>query len=493
MMTRGPGTPAPGRAARLVVRVDHARGGLALDVVLYAAGAVFAGLTAANASLPPHRAWGHVAVVGYAAATVVALAQAVLVRRRRFAGTPARALVTGAAFVATAVLPMLLEAVARAGGRVDRAQEEVGVVESGGVRLVHTGTPYLSHDAIAALPPGQRLDAYLPYQPGMALYGLPKALAGTAWWTDARVWFTATLVLTVSAAVWMLRGRATGGDDARANGRRDAALVRAVQAATVFPICALTIATGGDDMPVLGLSLLAFAYAARHRYAAAGIAIGVAGALKLFAWPVALVLIALAAADRAGGTGPGPMTGRAPSVDRARQVALFRAANWRAALRCAAGAIGLPVLVLIPAFAVNRGAAVENVVRFPLGRGLVRSPAASPFPGHLIADGMPGGHAVATVLLVAAACAIGGWLVWRPPGDAGQAAAIAAWGLLGAILLIPATRFGYLLYPVAYACWVPALRPTTGRSVPTLGATATRATDPPTGAQLSSSREPPSA
>jgi hypothetical protein len=106
---------------------------------------------------------------------------------------------------------------------------------------------------------------------------------------------------------------------------------------------------------------------------------------------------------------------------------------------------------------------------------------------------VPGGHAVATVLLVAAACAIGVWLVWRPPADAGQAAAIAAWGLLGAILLIPATRFGYLLYPVAYACWVPALRPATGRSVPTLGATAAVAADPPTGAQLSSSREPPSA
>ena len=35
--------------------------------------------------------------------------------------------------------------------------------------------------------------------------------------------------------------------------------MRAVQAATVLPICALTLATGGDDLPVLALCLLALA------------------------------------------------------------------------------------------------------------------------------------------------------------------------------------------------------------------------------------------
>src|SRR6185369_12579820 len=43
----------------------------------------------------------------------------------------------------------------------------------------------------------------------------------------------------------------------------DPGLLRAGQAATVLPICALTLATGGDDIPVLALSMLAFAYAAR--------------------------------------------------------------------------------------------------------------------------------------------------------------------------------------------------------------------------------------
>ncbi len=283
----GPGATAragaaSGRFGRAVAGINHARGGLAVDIVLYGAGALFAGLTAANASLPPHRAWGHIAVWGYAAAALVAVLQAVAVRRRRFAGTSARALVTAVTFVATAVLPMLMETVQRAGGRLDRAQEEVGVVESGGVRLWHTGTPYLSHDAIAALPPGQRLDAYLPYQPVMALFGLPRAIGHAAWWTDARVWFTLTLIVTVAWAVRLLRRsdrrgpgrhpRFAGHD--RTDDVRDAALVRAVQAALVFPICALTIATGGDDLPVLGLTLLALAFAARGRHTAAGVTIG---------------------------------------------------------------------------------------------------------------------------------------------------------------------------------------------------------------------------
>ena len=460
----GPGSTvagaASGRIGRIAASINHARGGLAVDVVLYGAGALFAGLTAANATLPPHRAWGQIAVWGYAAATLVAVVQAVAVRRRRLAGTSTRAIVTAVTFMATAVLPMLVEAVQRAGGRLGRAQEEVGVVESGGVRLWHSGTPYLSHDAIAALPSGLRLDAYLPYQPVMALFGIPRAIGHAGWWTDARVWFTITLVITLAWAVRLLRqdrGRGAGRDSTAAgygpaDDARDAALVRAVQAATVFPICALTIATGGDDLPVLGLTLLALAFAARGRHIAAGVTIGVAGALKLFAWPVAVILVVLAAAD-------GWRRRRVPasgSADRAGS--LFSTADWPTALRCAAGAIGIPVLVLIPPFIVDRGAAIENVIRFPLGRGIVKSPAASPFPGHLIADNVPGGATIATALLVLAAVAIAGWLVWRPPTDAGAAAAIAAWSLVAAIVLIPSTRFGYLLYPVAYACWVPALR-----------------------------------
>jgi hypothetical protein len=49
-------------------------------------------------------------------------------------------------------------------------------------------------------------------------------------------------------------------------------------------------------------------------------------------------------------------------------------------------------------------------------------------------------------------------LVRRPPRTAAAAATIAGLGLLVAVLLLPATRFGYLLYPLVLLLWVPALR-----------------------------------
>src|SRR5262249_15643135 len=127
-------------------------------------------------------------------------------------------------------------------------------------------------------------------------------------------------------------------------------------------------------------------------------------------------------------------------------------------VRYALGALGLPVLSLVPAFLVDPGAAVENVLRFPLGRGLVGSPAESPFPGHLIAADVPGGHTIASALLVLAGLAFAVSLVRRPPRDAAGAALLCAAGMLVATLLLPATRFGYLLYPIGYAVWAPALR-----------------------------------
>ncbi|MEV1145096.1 glycosyltransferase 87 family protein, partial [Micromonospora sp. NPDC049799] len=211
-------------------------------------------------------------------------------------------------------------------------------------------------------------------------------------------------------------------------------VLRGVQAATVLPVCALTLATGGDDLPVLALCLLALAYAAVDRPGRAGIAVGLAGALKLFAWPVALVLIVWGLTRRAG-------------------------------LRVAAGALGLPAAALLPVLLVDRDALVENVLRFPLGHGLVTSPAQSPFPGHLIATALPAGRAIAAGLLLAAGLAIAVRLARRPPRDAATVALICGYGLLAAILLMPSTRFGYLLYPLAFLVWASAI----AAPVPSIG------------------------
>jgi hypothetical protein len=224
-------------------------------------------------------------------------------------------------------------------------------------------------------------------------------------------------------------GRSTGAGERGRGGQP--ALVRALQFATVLPICALTLATGGDDLPVLALCLLALAWCAIDRFGAAGVAVGAAAACKLFAFPVVAVLAALAIA-----------TGRGR--------------------RLLPGALGLPILVLIPPLLVNSDAFVENVIRFPLGHGIVQSPAQSPFPGYLISTGVPGGRYIAAALLVAVAAAIAVVLVRRPPRTAATAALFCGYGLLAAILLMPTTRFGYLLYPIALLVWAPALRNPTG-------------------------------
>jgi Glycosyltransferase family 87 len=180
---------------------------------------------------------------------------------------------------------------------------------------------------------------------------------------------------------------------------------------------------------VLALCLLALALAATGRTAGTGFAAGAAAALKLFAWPVVLVL-AVHAWTR----------------------------GWRHLGRFAIGAVGVPVVTLAPALLVKPDAVVENVLVFPLGRGLVTSPAQSPLPGHLVATSLPGGRAIAIALILAAGVAIAIWLFRRPPHAAASASLICGYGLLTAVVLLPSTRFGYLLYPASFLVWASALR-----------------------------------
>ena len=72
---------------------------------------------------------------------------------------------------------------------------------------------------------------------------------------------------------------------------------------------------------------------------------------------------------------------------------------------------------------------------------------------------MPSGRYIALALLVAAGFVIAAYLASHPPRDMGTVAWVCAIGLLAAILLLPSTRFGYLLYPVAFVFWAPCLEP----------------------------------
>jgi len=156
--------------------------------------------------------------------------------------------------------------------------------------------------------------------------------------------------------------------------------------------------------------------------------------MKLFAWPVLVVLAFFA----------------------------WRRAFW-------VPAIAIPVLAMLPSVILDAHAVAENVINFPTGHGLVISPAASPLAGYLLAQHVPGGRILALVLLGFAAAVIGAYLLWRRPRDVAAVANLCAVGLLVAILLMPATRFGYLLYPVAFAFWAPCLKNGSAEQEPEVG------------------------
>jgi len=362
---------------------------------------------AATTGYQAHRVWGLIAAAGYTAG-----AGASLVVPERW-----RAWLAGAVFALTGLLPLVVLLVRRANGVPWSAQPEVLVVERSAHLLLDHGTPYAD---LGGLSRPASFEDYTPYLPGMSVFGLPRALLGgdslAGALTDARV------VFALSAAALLLVGLAML--------RLASPPARAIQLVAALPATTLALATGGDDLPVIALLLLALACCHARRPGAAGLAGGAALAMKLTAAPV-LVVIGLA---------------------------LLATTGRRACLLFAAVALALAAAVVLPVALVAPGQLVEHVLRYPAGLTEVESPAASPLPGHLIAQLGPAGRVVALALLAMAVLAIIGWLARRPPRNAAQAADRAAVALLVAMLLLPATRFGYLVYPLALAGAAVALR-----------------------------------
>ncbi|WP_097875570.1 glycosyltransferase 87 family protein [Streptomyces sp. ms184] len=347
-------------------------------------------------SLGPHRVWGATAALGY-------LAAALLAARGRSPRT------AGAVAVAGAVLLPLLWLLA-----VDRAQLEVRVVARSAGLLLTEGTPYLQHPVVP--------EDFNPYLPGMAVFGLPEAVAGPGPLTDPRLWMGAAFLGALTLAL-------------PAESRR--APLRWIAAC---PLVALPLAVGGVDLPVAALMCLGLALAGRGRAGAAGAALGVAAALKWTAWPaIPVVLALLAVSSRSAGH----------SADRA-------------AARCGLVALLTAAALVLPAALRDPGAFRAHVVDFPLGLTDAVSSAASPLPGHLLATHVPGGRTLALLLLGVSALLLALSLLLRPPATAADAAARLALGLLLAIAFMPASRFGYLVHPLVLAVWA-AVRETPGR------------------------------
>lgn len=337
-----------------------------------------------------HQLWASDAVIGYVVGALALLALPV----RRWLPTPAHGhwLVIGLLVVGTTVIPLARQVVDGV------ANPEIPILSEAADRWLSVGTPFPTGAELASQ--GGGVNAYNVYLPLLAAFGLPSALFGRSPVTDPRVYLAVTCF-----AIFLWLGR-------RASWR--AALF------VISPAVALQLASGGTDIPVLGFVLIGLVLAGQDRYGGAGAAMGIAAGFKVLAWPaVAIVLILV----------------------RAR-------GGWRALARCAGTVAAVLVPVLGVPVLVDPAAFVVNAIKLPLGFLPVKLTAESPLPGHLLSQEGPAGQVVALALLGGAALAIGAGALRRPPRDAAAAARWIALGMLVAVLLAPATRYGYLVYSI---------------------------------------------
>lgn len=400
-------------AASLVDDVPAVAGGrrwvgVRWDRVYWSVCAGFALTLAVVTTIPEHRVWGGCAAVGYGVAALLAARTL-----RAWSRGGAIATVVGSVAVPLAVLMV-----------VGASQPEVGVVEHSADLLLGSGSTYG--------PNPQGVNDFNPYLPGMAVFGLPHALVGRPL-GDARLWFAGAFLVTMALAARHVANRAGHTSTGRTHNPNTALLLAAC------PAVALPLAVGGVDLPVIGLMCLALALAGRGGSGTgAGLAMGATAALKWTAWPLLPVGLALIAVT----------TGR------------------RAAVRAGVTALCVAALVVVPVALVDPRAFTEHVVLFPLGAADVTSPATSPLPGYLLATYVPGGRTLAVAALMVTAVAVAVSLVVRPPRTVVAAADRLALGLGLAMCLMPATRFGYLVYPLLLVVWF-----RQGRTTPVTGFT----------------------
>jgi hypothetical protein len=372
-----------------------------IDVAFYLGFGLDALYTAVFSEFYGFRVWGNFAVVGYLFAFVHAL---VLVLTRR---PGSRWVPVGYVVVLAMVVPMLVLVFKRMTGRdwgspahSMTAQPEVWVIERAGRLLLQTGSPYVDLTTLSRPPV---VDDYTPYGPAMALLGLPNALFGRSVVTDARI-----VAFVVTIGIFLLVLKAAGWPRLS---------IRPVQFIALTTFTTLSAAVAGNDMPVVALLILAAVLAVRSRPEWAGLVLALAASMKLTALPAAAVVA----------------------------VAIGVPALWRF---LGAFVVGGVVLTGLSA-AVNWHAFVDNVIRFPSNMAEVRSPAGSPLPGHLLEETGPVGHTLVLVLMGLAAVGMLWWLLARPPRTAAEILLRTGVGLGVAMLLMPATRWGYLIYPIA--------------------------------------------
>jgi Glycosyltransferase family 87 len=366
-------------------------------VAYYLAFAGFAVAVLVTAGEPGQWIWAAWAAGGYALAALAAG----LLRSRGFEAALVIAL-TGAL-----AAPLAWQA------EFGRKMSEVGedslkVVARSAVLLLRHGTPYLPADQIS------HAQGYNPYEPAMAIFGLPAALGLHGATGNPRLWMGITAAAVLAAGFRL----AKPGSE-----------VRSTAFALSSPVLALPLTQGLTDLPVLALLILTLAGTSgcvrgRRADLAAAIALGAACVMKATAWPALPVIVVMIAVR-----------------DGAKAAARF----------VVTAGITMTALVAAtaPASVTAPGALFLNTVLFPLGMTRYQTDADSPLPGHLLAATGPAGHWAAVGLLCAASLTLGASLVVRPPADTQAAARRIAVSLAMLFTLAPASRWGYFVYPAA--------------------------------------------
>src|ERR1700735_4085733 len=189
---------------------------------IFAVSAIWAIMVAIFSSNHVHQLWGEMAAVGYGLALLVGL----VLRPARTAD-----IALGLAFLGGLIAPLgWLAAHSDALSGKGLLQTEVWVVAPSGASLIHHGTPYTDAAVLAGT---QNPNAYNPYLPVMALFGLPRTFFDLGLLTDPRVWFGVVFLVVFWFAL-------------RHAGARDPGRWTVLVAAT--PVIAFELAVGGTDV-----------------------------------------------------------------------------------------------------------------------------------------------------------------------------------------------------------------------------------------------------
>jgi hypothetical protein len=396
------------------------------DAVLYLLAVAFAYLTICTSNIALYRQWADLAI-GPFTFGVVASGASALVARRRPADAPrqrrrywsARIAIAVCVFAGATAVPLGLEVLWRADNDPgSHIQPEGTVIEHAGQAVVKGKDPY--HEitngkgkVVYRVKGEPTYEAFVPYLPLMTVFGIPSERHHDVKLTDARIFFSLVTLLVTAVSLWLLQ----------ADGRRK---MRALQVLVILPTAALPLATGGDDMPVAAFLLLAMVLAQRRQPFLSGVVLGIVSSMKFTAWPLA-------------------------------GLALFAARNKRGERRPLLMMLGMLVVagpVVVPFALRGPWAFFDNVVLFPVGLSGVSSPAASPLPGHLLVTAFPFLH---RALPLGVGLVGGALLIWhlirRPPSTPAQVCNLGGVVMAVLVLLAPATRIGYLLYPINFFVW----------------------------------------